>query len=177
VKTCTKCWIEKELENFNKHNTWKFWVSSICKDCMKISSNKYYIKNKDKLLKQSEDYYNKNKSKVSKRRSLHRKNNLKEYKERSAKYYNSERGKEIYRLNNAKRRALKRTTSDWTINIKSVQELLEDQGWVCVYCWVDIIDRTTRHLDHIHPISKGGVHSIDNVQWLCCFCNLSKWAN
>lgn len=32
------------------------------------------------------------------------------------------------------------------------------------------------HLDHVIPISKGGVHSYYNVQTLCAPCNLSKGA-
>lgn len=30
------------------------------------------------------------------------------------------------------------------------------------------------HLDHIYPISKGGIHSITNVVWSCASCNLRK---
>ena len=82
-----------------------------------------------------------------------------------------------YRLYESKRRALKLSTSDWTINIEATTELLDKQWWVCNYCGIDIIDRTSRHLDHIYPLSKWGTHSIDNVQWLCCKCNLIKSDN
>lgn len=30
------------------------------------------------------------------------------------------------------------------------------------------------HLDHRIPICLGGAHSIENLQWLCEPCNLSK---
>ena len=177
MKICIHCNTKKELDNFHKKETWKFWVHTICKKCMKIKANKYYLNNKSKILKQSECYYYNNINKISKRRAIHRKENPELYKKRYIEYYNSERGKEIYRLNNSKRRALKITTSDWTINIESTTELLDKQWWVCNYCWIDITDRKVRHLDHIHPLSKGGVHSINNVQWLCSDCNLSKWAH
>jgi 5-methylcytosine-specific restriction endonuclease McrA len=30
------------------------------------------------------------------------------------------------------------------------------------------------HIDHFHPLSKGGKHSIDNLVASCAKCNLSK---
>jgi 5-methylcytosine-specific restriction endonuclease McrA len=29
-------------------------------------------------------------------------------------------------------------------------------------------------LDHMTPISRGGEHTTDNLQWLCETCNLKK---
>ncbi len=85
----------------------------------------------------------------------------------------SKRAEQV-RINSSNRRGKIKTNSDWTITIKSTQALLNEQGWVCNNCGIDIMNRDYRHLDHIHPISKWGVHSITNTQWLCCHCNLVK---
>lgn len=45
----------------------------------------------------------------------------------------------------------------------------------CYYC--DKLVSTSRiHFDHIVPLSKGGVHSVDNLCVACSSCNLSKKA-
>lgn len=36
--------------------------------------------------------------------------------------------------------------------------------------------RSDKHLDHIQPLSRGGIHSIKNVMVLCRQCNLAKHA-
>jgi 5-methylcytosine-specific restriction endonuclease McrA len=46
---------------------------------------------------------------------------------------------------------------------------------MCNYCLKDIILREDRHLDHIFPLSKWWLHTINNLQWLCVKCNLSKF--
>jgi len=44
-------------------------------------------------------------------------------------------------------------------------------GKQCVYCNKTI---GPFHLDHVHPWSRGGQHSIENLVVACAACNLSK---
>lgn len=43
----------------------------------------------------------------------------------------------------------------------------------CPYCGASIF-AGYRHLDHKTPLSRGGFHLIENVQWTCPSCNDSK---
>ena len=53
-----------------------------------------------------------------------------------------------------------------------IQNLFQKQSGKCVGCGIDLIDNF--HLDHIMPISRGGLNVDSNVQLLCPPCNLSK---
>lgn len=49
------------------------------------------------------------------------------------------------------------------------------QGYKCMYCkWT--ISFHTCHIDHIHPVSKGGEHYLYNIALTCSTCNLTKGA-
>ena len=81
-----------------------------------------------------------------------------------------------------KRRARKILSSDGTIPLQAdaplgvtLKTLLLSQNNKCNYCGVEISHALGNiQLDHIHPLSKGGAHSISNVQWLCAKCNGTK---
>lgn len=47
-------------------------------------------------------------------------------------------------------------------------------GGVCGICDGWVFAGEEWHIDHIHPLSKGGAHSYANVQLAHAFCNLSK---
>lgn len=47
--------------------------------------------------------------------------------------------------------------------------VLERDDYTCVYCG-DAAD----HVDHVHPISKGGSNNDDNLAAACAHCNISK---
>jgi|LGVE01.1.fsa_nt_gb 5-methylcytosine-specific restriction endonuclease McrA len=72
-----------------------------------------------------------------------------------------------------KRKALKISTDDGTINKKSLESLLIKQNNKCYYCECVLVEK---HLDHYIPLSKGGANSIYNVVWSCPSCNLKKGA-
>jgi 5-methylcytosine-specific restriction endonuclease McrA len=64
---------------------------------------------------------------------------------------------------------------------KAVRHLLKAQGYRCVYCGCGLgrkVDsgKVNYHLDHINPISNGGIHELSNLQVLCASCNLKKGA-
>lgn len=65
-------------------------------------------------------------------------------------------------------------TSDGSITQYSVIELLERQVFQCALCKIYLIKSAHKQLDHIIPVSKGGRHVLQNVQWLCRACNLKK---
>lgn len=60
-----------------------------------------------------------------------------------------------------------------TENSPDIQEFLgwfkERKGQPCKYC-----GSPAESADHIHPLSKGGEHSLDNLQVICWICNRAK---
>ena len=60
-------------------------------------------------------------------------------------------------------------------NIKSKDRLyvLQRDKSTCQMCGSKAPD-VTIHIDHILPVSKGGLNNIDNLQCLCAECNQSK---
>jgi 5-methylcytosine-specific restriction endonuclease McrA len=59
-----------------------------------------------------------------------------------------------------------------------VARLFEAQHGLCAGCDVALVPkgRGKYHVDHVHPLSKGGSNDPDNLQLLCPPCNLSKHA-
>jgi len=60
--------------------------------------------------------------------------------------------------------------SDW--NEVRGQVIARD-GYTCAYCGDDTSDP---HIDHIHPLSKGGTNDLSNLTVACPSCNLKKGA-
>jgi F0F1-type ATP synthase membrane subunit b/b' len=101
LKTCSKCKEEKELSDFGKASKEKSSLKSACKVCC----NKYYIENKERLLKKQNEYYYENKEYIIEQHKEYRNNNSNTIKETQRKYYKSNSEKIIkanseYYLNN-----------------------------------------------------------------------------
>jgi hypothetical protein len=86
TKKCNKCKKIKPLLNFFNNNStnknYKDGYNSWCKQCAKKYAEKWYQKNKEKVLKHSKNYYKKNKEHFKK----YRKENKKHIKELNRKY-------------------------------------------------------------------------------------------
>lgn len=73
-----------------------------------------------------------------------------------------------YRAYVHKRRVLTRGGS---LSPDLVDRLMRQQRNKCACCRDKLVDF---HLDHIHPLSKGGAHEDSNIQLLCPGCNRTK---
>lgn len=78
----------------------------------------------------------------------------------------------------SRRRAVKRQTA--TIEVFSARDIFERDQWECQACGKHVRLNVVRFaparatLDHILPLSKGGLHTRANVRCLCMFCNIRK---
>lgn len=157
-------------------------------------AHKRYLRNKEKVLERSRKWAENNPEKVLAKSAAYRERHpdrtkaaLQKYeqtdkaKARTAKYRESGKArayKRIWRkenadafarqnrLDGARRRARRRGNGAYIISTKDLQWLMAQ---CCVAC-----GGPGEHVDHIIPVSRGGQHSIGNLQMLCASCNLSK---
>jgi len=180
-KVCTKCKIEKSLEEYAKHASLKDGRQVQCRACHKA----YNAQNKARIAAQRRDCYRKNPDRIkAKTREWYRNNR------RAAIQYQAEYRREnaaSLQEKDAKRHAKnKAAAKTWRHNRKArvrnsgerlspdiVTKLLSEQNFKCPYCLGDL-RVVGHHIDHYVPIILGGGNSDDNVQLTCPLCNLRK---
>ncbi len=91
TKTCSKCFLTLELNNFNKSKTSKLGVRGDCKKCQAITNKLYYKKNNEKLIKHSKNFRENNKEYFIK----YRLENKKKHREYINQRYNND---ELFKL-------------------------------------------------------------------------------
>lgn len=55
-------------------------------------------------------------------------------------------------------------------------DVFERDGHRCCSCGISVGAGVVLHVDHIVPVSQGGLSQADNLQTLCAVCNLGKGA-
>ena len=188
-KVCTKCGKHKPLWSFSKHKGCKFGVRNNCKTCMNKSNKKYnknnkeksvirhkkyYEVNKERLLIQHRKYNQDNKITISLIGKIYRESNKKAKSEYDKNYKMANKDKILlrnkkYRENNkakvnnycANYRALKLKATP----VLTKQELKDIELYYILAQYLSEFG-TKHHVDHIIPLSKGGLHHPDNLQVL-----------
>jgi len=184
-KQCTKCGIEKDINEFWKDKTRKNGYRSWCKDCDKEKSTRwrklnpekvrgldkkwrlnnkakltkkkraFYKKNKDKISVHKKRYYKENKDKVLRQCKKYRENNKKIMKKRKSKYFKDNFIK-------IREKNLKRT---YGISIKEYSKLFLKQKGNCAICGRNQkCQRYNFSVDHNHK--NGKIRGL-----LCTKCN------
>ena len=80
---------------------------------------------------------------------------------------NRDRARALSRAQYGKREALKNGSSSRSVSTEEARRII---GQPCANCGA----AENIHIDHIIPLSRGGAHSIGNLQPLCAYCNISK---
>ena len=142
-------------------------------DWKRKSNAKWIAANPEKQLGAERKYRSANREK---RREQHRKyrdanpEKLLKY-ERKWRAANPEKAREsVHRYQASKRAQLGVVSKGISLRLLTAQE------YRCAACGTDIRSPQTYHLDHIFPLSRGGLHDDSNLQCLCPFCNVSKGA-
>jgi len=169
MKICTKCKIEKELDNFyfdkNRNNHY-----SMCRVC--------YLENYKQTRKRyHKKYYEENKQKIINNVNKWRKENHKKFRDNDNKRWKSINFKNnikyIYRVI---KQNSKRKNRDVLINIDDFIEWYSNQEKKCFYCGIDneSIIKCGFSRFQIDRVNNDLPYSKDNIVLSCNYCNKTK---
>jgi|TARA_S200002703_G_C3625486_1_gene192076 hypothetical protein len=146
-KTCKKCGVEKPHAEFSKDKKTKDGLFYCCKACASEHRKKYYEVNREQECERNKKYKEENREQVLEQKKKWR-----------------EANPHICRANCQKHRARKKEAAvDLTDNERLAIQLIHEDAHILGW-----------HVDHIVPLSKGGLHHPDNLQIVRSSYNLSK---
>lgn len=168
MKTCNRCNITKDLTLFPKSKSCSDGHRNYCKTCNAKDAKRHAENRKAEIQAYQKQYRIDNLTKLQKYHSDYLKNGgagvRKKYRTN-----NPERIKLLKNHNEAVRRRSKQLSS---LTGTEYSNWVTTQLKICTYCGISCSNLF--HVDHIEPLSKGGLHELDNLTIACQSCNTSK---
>lgn len=169
IQICSVCKESKPLEQFHKNKNRKNGVSVTCKPCAINRSSLWEKANPERVIQNSRNLYHKDieRSRANRRIRVRKWYKANSHKAVAATKDWNRRNPEYKRASEQRRRSAKIGNGVFEISKKEISKIISS---ACVAC--GSYDKMT--MDHIIPLSRGGKHSIGNLQPLCFSCNSSK---
>lgn len=163
-----KEYCERNKEKIKQKAKENYYLSNREKE--KIRDKIYKEKNKDKIKEYCKLYWRKN---IERLKQYHKDYNEKN-KDKKKQYAHTPKGKACF-INSSHKRRMKCKITDITTDwLKDFREYSTH----CKICGCEMNEikfhSQSKHLDHIVPLSVGGMHTINNVRFICRKCNLSR---
>jgi hypothetical protein len=159
LKKCAGCLQVKPREEFSDHKNRPDGKYSYCRECRSVQ---YKATSEVQMAKQMEHYW-KNRDK--------RLAQMKEYREIP------EVRERIRTMNQdyAKRRFFYVRSGSPTVSVapRELASLWKAQRGYCALTG-ERLTRENAHLDHVVPVARGGVGTVDNLRWITCDANQAK---
>lgn len=179
MKRCNKgdrCITGKPLQpltNFSKRSNSPDGHTYTCKECEKIAAKDSYHRRKD-VIAQREYHKDHREERLEYHKEYYKKNREKKL-EYDRKYQQSKQGKKVMQAAHAKRR--QSLAENKGIPYERHEIIKRDSVDGVLYCKIcgEVIEKLADlHLDHIVPVSQGGLDCKDNIQCTHSWCNLTR---
>jgi 5-methylcytosine-specific restriction endonuclease McrA len=180
LKHCNSCQQNLPIDLFGNNKNSPDKKSWYCKSCVNKRVSEYRQANPEKVRKQKAAFYRRHKEKLHDQYRQYRLRNKQQILQYRIDYYLKNKSvvnhkNKMWRDANpdkinkysASRRARKLKATTFIIIAKDWRKL---RSGVCFYC--GFIGQTS--IDHVIPLSRGGLHGIGNLVEACISCNCSK---
>lgn len=173
-----------ENEQKEKIKEYKHHHYLIHKDEYKERNRKWMVEHREKMREAQRKYYKSNAKKLNvKSRAWYEKHKEKEHERRHQRYLLRCNIEKEYnklwkathpenRIVSEHKRRFQKYGNGGSFTVEEFQEICEKFGNRCLRCGEKNLTLT---IDHIIPLSKGGINDIDNIQPLCRSCNAMKY--
>lgn len=195
MKTCTKCKIEKSIENFYNRSTSKDGKNCQCKEC----GERYRLEHLSEIKKYQQKYrsipenkerqreclktpefkaylkeYGKLPKVVKKRQEYYQKPEVKiARKEYQNNWFQKPSGKIAKARYNHTRR-IRNNNVECTLTLDQWNKIIDLQGNACIICHKAFTNKNPATKDHIIPLIEKGPFTFENTQAVHKSCNSKK---
>jgi 5-methylcytosine-specific restriction endonuclease McrA len=160
-KVCRRCGVERPASEFGRWTGSRDGLKPRCNACRRAD----YARNREQILREKADYYARNADSIRRKKAEYRE----ELKSgvRSVVYVKPLEHRLMRIIANKMRDRGAPESHIFHVTMADARRLLAQPCSVCG-------TRDELTVDHIIPISRGGVHAIGNLQMLCAFHNRQK---
>ena len=184
-KTCTGCKASLPFSSFGIKSSAKDGLMHRCKDCTREyraakkaletpeqaetrqAKHRRYLENYRSLAENRERFRKNSREQKRRLRSTPEGRAINAFAVKRWRENNPEEWRAMRSNSYSKRKAAERGNESCSVTTEEAKRIASSP---CFNCG----SKENIHLDHIVPLSRGGRHSIGNLQPLCQYCNLSK---